>query len=195
VTSWRLAALGSTGLSALLGLTLAISAGGASVAPYIVDVARLGEARAIDPAIETNAPSEAQIAYFLARFIRNVRSLSVDPIVVRANWMDALNYVTDRGAQTLSDYARDENPFTKIGVRPIIVDVIYVVRASSDSFEMRWKEQTYESGAIVKTERFTGIANLVFKSPSTTEMISNNPLGVYVHAFKWSRDSIGGDAK
>jgi len=48
-----------------------------------------------------------QIAYFLARFVSNIRSLSVDPIVVRSNWLDALNYVTDRGAQTLNGYARD----------------------------------------------------------------------------------------
>jgi hypothetical protein len=43
--------------------------------------------------------------------------------VVRANWLDALNYVTGRGARTLNDYARDTDPFTKIGVQAIAVDV------------------------------------------------------------------------
>jgi type IV secretion system protein VirB5 len=143
----------------------------------------------------TNAPSDAQIAFFLARFVKNVRSLSIDPIVVRTSWMDALNYVTDRGAQTLNNYARDANPFAKIGTQPITVDIIYVVRASTDSFEMRWKEQTYENGAIVKTDRFTGVANLVFKSPNTTERISKNPLGLYVDAFNWSSDATGDDTR
>jgi hypothetical protein len=48
------------------------------------------------------APLDAQIAYVLARFVKNVRSLSVDPIVVRANWIDALDHVTAREARILN---------------------------------------------------------------------------------------------
>jgi type IV secretion system protein VirB5 len=193
--TWRFAALGSISLCGLLGLAFAISAGRATVTPHLVDVAPLDGARAVNPAMGINAPPDAQIAFFLARFVQNVRSLSVDPVVVRTRWMDALNYVTARGAHTLYDYARDADPSTKIGMRSIIVEVIYVGRASANSFEMRWKEQTYENGDVMKTDRFTGVANLVFRSPNTTETISQNPLGLYVNAFNWSRDSIGVDTR
>jgi type IV secretory pathway TrbF-like protein/sugar phosphate permease len=186
--NWRLAALGSTALSALLGLALAISAGRASVTPYIVEVARLSQARDLNPAIETSTLSDAQIAYLLARFVKNVRSLSVDPMVVRANWTDALSYVTDRGAQALNDSAREANPLTRIGLRPVAVEVIYVVRASKSSFEIGWKEATYESGAAVKTERFTGVAEIILTPPAET---LRNPLGFYITAFNWSRDFKG----
>jgi len=185
-TNWRLAALGSTGLSALLALTLTIAAGRASVTPYIIEVDRLHDAHAVHAA--PGAPSDAQIAYFLARFVSNIRSLSVDPIVVRSNWLDALNYVTDRGAQTLNDYARDADPFTKIGVRAITVEVIYVVRASSDSFEIRWREQTYQDGTIVKTETFTSVATIILSFRPTDESMSKNPLGLYIRALNWSAD-------
>jgi type IV secretory pathway TrbF-like protein/predicted MFS family arabinose efflux permease len=194
-SNWRLAALGSTSLSALLGLALAISAARASVAPYVVRVDPVDEARVIGAPIKPHAPSDAQIAYFLARFIKNVRSLSTDPIMVRANWMDALNYVTGREARTLDDHARDADPFTKIGTQPITVDVIYVVRASGDSFEIRWKEQTYENGVILKTERFTGVAAITFKAPQSVETLKKNPLGLHVSAFNWSRDLIADGSK
>jgi hypothetical protein len=36
-------------------------------------------------------------------------------------------YVTRRGARTLNEYARDAVLFTKIGVKAVIVKVIYVV--------------------------------------------------------------------
>jgi len=193
-TNWRLAALGSTSLSALLSVALAISAGRASVTPYIIEVDRLDEARAVNPAMEPHAPSDAQIAYFLARLVKNVRSLSTDPIVVRTNWLDAYDYVTDRAAQTLNDYARDANPFAKIGRLPITVDVMYVVRAYSDSFEIRWKEQTYENGVLIETERYTGRATVIFKPPNPAEPL-RNPLGLYVHAFNWSRDRVGNDTQ
>jgi type IV secretory pathway TrbF-like protein/sugar phosphate permease len=185
-SNWRFAAVGSASLCTVLGLALAISAGRAEVTPYVLEVDRLNEIRAANPPNST--PSDAQIAYFLAAFIKNVRSLSTDPIVVRARWMDALNYVTDRGAQTLNDYARDANPFVKIGLRPVTVEVIYVIRASNNSFEVRWKEEIYESGKIVRTERFTGIVEIVSRPTNTAETL-RNPLGLYVHTFTWSRDS------
>ena len=185
--NWRLAALGSTSVCALLGLACAVSAGRATVTPYVVEIARQGT-HPIDPGTATSAPSDAQIAFFLARFVKNVRSLSVDPIVVRASWMDALNYVTARGARSLNDYARDASPFDKIGVRPITVEIIYIVRASGNSFEIRWKEQTYENRGVLKTDRFTAVANVLFRPPNTTETISENPLGLYIDTFKWWRD-------
>jgi len=185
-SNWRFAALGSASLCAVLGLALAISAGRAGVTPYILEIDRLNETRTANP--PNSAPSDAQIAYFLTRFVKNVRSLSTDPIIVRSNWMDALNYVTDRGARALDTYVRDTAPFMKIGVWPISVDVIYVVRASADSFEIRWQEQVYKSGVIMKTERFTGTVEVIFKAPRAAEIL-RNPLGFYVHAFNWSRDS------
>ena len=81
--NWRLAALSATSLSAMLGLTVLLIVGRSSVVPYVVEVDRLGEVRAVGPAIEAYQPSDAQIAHFLARFIENVRSLSVDPVIVR----------------------------------------------------------------------------------------------------------------
>jgi type IV secretion system protein TrbF len=75
----------------------------------------------------------------------------------------------------------------QIGLRPVVVEVIYVVRASNSSFEVRWKEETYASGTITRTERFTGIAEIVLKPTNTVQTLTN-PLGLFVHAFTWSRD-------
>lgn len=183
---WRFAALGSASLCAALALAVTIAAERAEVTPYVVVVEHLDEAPTAEPPI--TEPSDAQIAYLLARFISNVRSLSTDPLIVRANWMDALNYVTARGAETLSDYARVSNPFIKIGRESVMVDVIYTVRASAESFEIRWRETTYQNGAIAKAETFTGAAQIIVKPINPAETL-RNPLGLYVQAFTWSRDN------
>jgi type IV secretion system protein VirB5 len=189
--NWRIAALSSTSLSVLLGLTLLLTVGRSTVVPYVVEVDRLGEVRAVGPAVEPYQPSDAQIAHFLARFIENVRSLSVDPVIVRTNWLHAYDFVTDRGAQALNEYAREADPFSKIGARTATAEVTSVVRASNDSFEIRWKESTYENGAVAKTERFTGVVSVILKTPSNAETLRKNPLGLYVHSLNWSRDLIG----
>jgi len=189
--NWRLAALASVGLSAVLGVTLTAVIGRSGVVPYVVEVDRLGEVRAVGPALEAYRPSDAQIAHFLARFIENVRSLSIDPVIVRTNWLRAYDFVTDRGAQALNDYAREADPFTKIGAKTATTEVTSVVRASGDSFELRWKESTYENGAVAKTERFTGVVTVIVKTPTNAETLRKNPLGLYVHSLNWSRDLIG----
>jgi len=66
--------------------------------------------------------------------------------------------------------------------------VIYVVRASSDSFEIRWREQTYQDGTIVKTETFTSVATIILSFRPTDESMSKNPLGLYIRAPTWSAD-------
>jgi type IV secretory pathway TrbF-like protein len=189
--NWRLAALSMIGLALVLAAILTITVARSGVVPYVVEVDRLGEVRTVDPAVEPYRPTDAQIAHFLARFIENVRSLSIDPVVVRANWLRAYDYVTDRGAQTLNDYAREADPFGKIGARTAAVEVTSVVRASGDSFEIRWKESTYENGAVTKVERFTGVVTIILKSPTTPEMLRKNPLGLFVHSLNWSRDLVG----
>ena len=49
------------------------------VIPYVVEVDRLGEARAVEPAQRDYRPGDPEIAWHLARFITDVRSISLDP--------------------------------------------------------------------------------------------------------------------
>ncbi|WP_264861668.1 VirB8/TrbF family protein, partial [Klebsiella pneumoniae] len=79
--------------------------------------------------------------YHLARFVTLVRSLSIDPIVVRLNWLEAYDYTTDRGAAALNDYARTNDPFVRVGKESVTVQVSSVVRASDASFNERWTER------------------------------------------------------
>jgi type IV secretory pathway TrbF-like protein/predicted MFS family arabinose efflux permease len=188
VACWRLAALGSASLAALLALTLAASVVRANVTSYTVAAARRDERLAISNK-EAAAPSDAQIAYVLARFVNNVRSLSVDPIVVRANWIDALDQVTARGVRILNAYARDESPFTQVRRRTVTVVVTEIVRRAEDAFEIRWEEQIFETRMPVRRERFMGAVYILFSSPNASRLTSKNPLGLYVDKFTWWRDS------
>jgi type IV secretion system protein VirB5 len=193
--NWRLMAVGSLGLSLLLaGILLWVGRTGA-VVPYIVEVDSRGGTRAVGPAVETYAPSDAQVAYHLSRFVDNVRALSIDPVVVRQNWLKAYDFVTDKAAVTLNEYARDNDPFARVGRQTVAVDVASVVRASDSSFQVRWLERTFEGGALRDTKRLTGLFSIVITPPRTVDAVRKNPLGIYVHAFNWSQDVTTGEAK
>jgi type IV secretory pathway TrbF-like protein len=184
---WRLAGVGSTSLATFLGLTLAMSVVRANVMPAVV-ATRRDEISSTLPKID-NTPSDAEIAYGVAEFVKEVRTLSVDPVVVRANWIDALDHVTARGAQILNDYAHDESPFTKIGRRTVMVAVTKVVRTAENTFEIRWEEQIIENSEAVRRERFIAAIAIALTSPRASRQISKNPLGLYVDRFTWWRAS------
>jgi type IV secretion system protein VirB5 len=120
--------------------------------------------------------------------VKNTRSISIDPVVVRQNWLKAYAYATDRAAATLNDYARDNDPFAEVGRRSVSVDVTSVVRASDDSFTVRWRETAYRNGAEVGQSTHTGVFSIVIDPPRTEEALRANPLGLYVHGLNWSKD-------
>lgn len=191
--NWRLMAFGCLALSLGLSGGVIWQAGRSTITPYVVEVDRLGETRAVGPAIQTYEPTDAQIAFHLARFIENVRSISIDPIVVRQNWLRAYDYATAQAANTLNDYARQSDPFSRVGQRSVAVEVTSVVRSSGDSFDVRWREQEFENGSLVGTTRYSAVLSIVIERPRSEAALRKNPLGIYVHGLNWSRDRIPGD--
>lgn len=186
--NWRLMAFGCLGLTLLSSAGLVWQAGQSQVTPYVVEVDRLGDVHAVGAAAQAYQPNDAQIAYSLAQFINNVRSLPLDPVVVRQDWLNAYDYTTDRGAAVLNDFARANDPFGKVGKQTVAVEVTSVVRASPDSFQIRWIERRYEQGALVSTDRWTGILSIVLQPPRSEERLRKNPLGIYVNGLNWSRE-------
>jgi type IV secretion system protein VirB5 len=133
-------------------------------------------------------PTDPQIAWHLARFIEEVRSIPADPVVLRQDWLDAYNYVTDKGALALNDYARTNDPFSKIGKTQVSIEVASVIRASDNSFRVEWVERRFVDNALAATERWSAILTIVVQTPTDADRLKKNPLGVYVHALNWSKE-------
>ncbi|SNB72835.1 MULTISPECIES: conjugal transfer protein TrbF [unclassified Agrobacterium] len=186
--NWRYMAFGALILSAGFAGALVIQSARGTVVPWVVQVDKLGQAQAIAPATADFRPTDPQIAWHLARFIEQVRSIPADPIIVRQNWLRAYDWTTDRGAGALNDYARTNDPFTKVGKQQIAVDVSSVIRASPDSFRVAWTERHFENGALASTQRWTAIMTIAIQPPRDAERLKVNPLGIYVNAINWSRE-------
>ncbi|CAG0990886.1 hypothetical protein RHIZO_02246 [Rhizobiaceae bacterium] len=186
--NWRLMAFGCLILSAGFAAALAWQSGRGTIVPWVVQVDNLGQAQAVAPAVADYRPTDPQIAWHLARFIEQVRSIPADAIIVRQNWLRAYDFTTDRGAMALNDYARSNDPFTRVGKQQVAVDVSSVIRASPESFRVAWTERRYHDGALAETSRWTAILTVVVQPPRDTEKLRANPLGIYVNAINWSRE-------
>ena len=187
--NWRIMALGCLALTTGMSAAVVWQSTRGTVVPYVVEVDNLGAAQAVTPALAEYRPTDPQIAWHLARFVENVRQLPADPIVLRQSWLRAYDFATDRGAIALNDYARVNDPFARVGDTQVSVEISSVIRASASSFRVAWLERRYENGQLAATERWTAILSVVIQTPRDAERLKANPLGVYVHAINWSRES------
>ncbi|WP_333701287.1 conjugal transfer protein TrbF [Sphingobium yanoikuyae] len=190
---WRLMALGSLGLSAVMAAGLVWQSLQSRVIPYVVEVDRLGEPRAVSPAEAVYDPTDPQICWQLARFIENVRGVSLDPVLMRKAWLQAYDFASERGTLRLNDYARERQPFARIGDRTIAVQISSVLRASDRSFQVKWTETEFERGARAGTSRWTAILTISRHRPISVDRLRRNPLGIYVDAIDWSREIDDGE--
>ena len=186
--NWRLMAFASLLLSGGFAAALTLQSGRGTIVPWVVQVDRLGQAQAVAPAVADYQPSDPQIAFHLARFIEQVRSIPSDPIIVRQNWLRAYDFTTNQGAAALNDYARVNDPFTKVGKQQVSIEVSSVIRASEGSFRVAWAERNYENGQIASTSRWTAILTIIVEPPRNAERLRSNPLGIFVNAINWSRE-------
>lgn len=186
--NWRLMAFGGLVLTTGLSSALVWQSMQSRVIPYVVAVDKLGQAQAVAPAQADYRPSDPQIAWHLGRFITHIRARSLDPVLMREHWLSAYDFVTDRGALFLGEYARESQPFAEVGRRTVSVQVTSIVRASDSSFRVNWTEQVFERGSAASTSRWTAVLTIKLQSPRSAEILRKNPLGLYVDAIDWSRE-------
>jgi type IV secretion system protein TrbF len=186
--NWRYVAFGSLALSFVLSAGLIWQSTQSRVVPYVVEVDKLGAVQAVGPAVQHYDPTDAQIAHTLGEYIYDIRSLSIDPVVVVHFWNAAWNESTDHGKAFLSDYARTNDPSKALNKRAVQVQITSVVRASANSFEVKWTEKVSAQDAVARTDRWTAIVTYVVAPPSDETTLKADPLGLYVDGINWSRE-------
>jgi type IV secretion system protein VirB5 len=70
----------------------------------------------------------------------------------------------------------------------VTVELSSVVRASDNSFQVRWNERRYVNGTAAGLERWTAVISIVLQPPRSEEKLRRNPLGIYVNGLSWSRE-------
>ena len=134
-------------------------------------------------------PTTAEMGYFLADWVTRTRSKSIDPIVIRDNWTAAYHFVVGAGDRPAQRLRQDPRPLRqcrlaghqrrdRFGPRP----------QSPTTYQVQWRETTYDQGATTSTANWTGLFTTKIQPPKNEAEIRANPLGVYITAFQWSRE-------
>jgi type IV secretion system protein VirB5 len=193
--NWRLMALcASLSTLALAGGMVWMSSQN-GVTPYVVEVDSLGQVKAVQPAVANYAPTDAQIAWYLGRFISDIRGLSVDPVVARQNWQEAYGFASGHAVAFLNAEAQANDPFAGIGQRSTSITITSVVRASPTAFQVKWQEQAFTQGIPAGVTHWTAILTVQQSLPRQEAILRKNPLGLYVTDMAWSQDFATASSK
>lgn len=135
-------------------------------------------------------PQQAEIAYFLSHLVRLLRSVPLDPVIVKTQWNEAYRFLRQSAAMKLNDWARKpDSPLSKVGRETVTVQLQSVLPIAANTYELRWSQSAYgREGALIESSTWTATFTLEFEPPATEDEIAVNPLGIYVRDFEWHRD-------
>jgi len=186
--AWRTIAFAGLFAAVLMGLGLTIVALQKRTFVHVVEVAPEGQVlnvRAIDGRW---SPNQAQVAHHLSRFVRLVRSLPTDGVVLRENWLEAYAFLSPQAAAHLTELAREDDPFLSLGRVGRTVHVRSVIARSDRSWELSWVERSTNATGAGDPELYSGVFTVTTRPPRTADEIAINPLGLLISEFSWSRE-------
>lgn len=185
--AWRFMAVAGLVLAAGLAAALTIVALQKRTFVHVVEVAPDGQVMNVRAASGDWRPSEAQIAYHLGRFVRLVRSLPTDGVVLRENWLEAYEFLTPQAAAQLTEIARQDDPFLSLGRVGRTVHVRSIIARSDHAWEVSWVERATNASGTSDGESYSGVFTVTTRAPRNADEIASNPLGLLISDFSWSQ--------
>ncbi len=186
--AWRSIAFASVCVAGLLAASLTMVALQKRTFVYVAETTREGQVTQVRPLAGSWTPNEAQIAYHLGRFVRLVRALPTDGVVLRENWLEAYKFLTPKAAAHLSEIARADDPFQNLGRVGRTVHINSIIARSDKSWEVRWTERTSDALSASGGDVYTGVFTISVQPPDNADAVAANPLGVLISGFSWSRE-------
>lgn len=186
--AWRTTAFASLALAGLLGGAAVTIALQQRTFVHVVEVSPQGQVMNVRAADGRWTPNTAQTAYHLGQFVRLVRSLPTDGVVLRDNWLNAYKFLTPQAAAQLSEIARQDDPFLALGRVGRTVQIRSILARSDQSWEVSWVERATNSTGTSDGEIYSGVFTVTTRAPRTADDIASNPLGLLISDFSWSRE-------
>ena len=192
--NWRFAFLLTASLLLLTSLTVLTLVKQQKVIPVIVGIDQTSGEPSIIGSVEEHKyqPGPLEIKYFLSQFVRYVRSVPLDQVVIRQNWLHAYAYLRKEAAGLLNEITQKDanSPLNKIGKVLVTIEPLSVVQIpDTNSYQMRWKETTYTNHGT-KLEEYTMLATFIveIEPPKDEQTLQANPLGLFIKNFQWNRE-------
>lgn len=184
-------ALGALALNIVLVAGIVITATQNKVVPYVVAVNELGDALPVQRADRASPVDERIIRAHLARWVKNVRNVSMDATAQRAMLLEAYANI-NRNAPAygeLNEHFQKHDPFARSKDELVKVNIESVLPISANTWRVEWKEQVRgrKDGKLLSESPYQATITTSINPPEDEKNILVNPLGIYVDDLSWSQ--------
>lgn len=187
--SWRVGALAAIVCCIILAIGNVYQSTQNKIVPYIVETNAHNEVTRVQRADVAARPTNNQIVATLRNWLIGARTVYVD-LRAQQTIVDSTYAATlpdSQAYQSLANYHRENNPYSRAANETVEITVNAVVPVSEESWQIEWTETVRQrSGKIVSTKQWQGTFTIIIVAPTDEAQIMVNPLGVYVRQYAWT---------
>lgn len=165
--------------------------------PYVVEVDKLGQPMAVAPAQRAGAVDPRVVHASIATFISDARLVTPDVALQRKavfrlySMLSANDPGTNKAKEWLNG-TPESSPLKRAAIETVSIEITSVIPQTAETWQIDWIETTRDRQGMLKGQPFRMRALVtVYSVPPTSqtpeEQIRNNPLGIYVRDFSWSK--------
>lgn len=165
--------------------------------PYVVEVDKLGQTIAVSQLDRAKGVDQRIIHAAMANFIQSARMVTPDVALQRKAIFGvyAMLSADDPAIAKMNEFLNgrpDANPFTRAEKETVSTEVVSVLAQTPDTWQVDWTETVRDRQGFVKIPPYRMRALITMyiaeSGPDVSEdQIRNNPLGIYVSDFAWSK--------
>jgi type IV secretory pathway TrbF-like protein len=161
-----------------------------TVTPYVVEVESSGQVRAVGLAKEAvYEPKEAEVKYFMERFIQDARTIPMDPVVAKNQWSNAFALLGQTARSRMSEEFKKYDMYGRLGLETTQIAPKTIFQQSANTYQVRWTEEVFgKDGNLKERYNMAGSFTVEFKVPKTEKEVRINPLGLYITNFSWAKE-------
>ena len=165
--------------------------------PYVYEVDKLGQTNAVGPMSRASKADPRVIHASVAEFIGDARLVTPDVALQRKAVYRVYAKLgpNDAGTAKMNEWLNgkaDSSPFARAAVETVSVEITSVIPQTPDTWQVDWLETTRDRQGVAKGEpvRMRALVTVYVVEPTADtkeEQLRNNPAGIYVRDFSWSR--------
>ena len=165
--------------------------------PYVVEVDKLGQAAAVAPAQRAAAADPRVVHAAVASFITDLRMVTPDialqrKAVFRLYSMLSASDAATRKANEWLNGTPESSPFKRAAKQTVSTEIVSVIPQTGETWQVDWIEtvrdrQGVAMGLPFRMRALVTVYTVAPTAQTTEEHMRNNPLGIYVRDFSWSK--------
>lgn len=165
--------------------------------PYVVQVDKLGQAVAVAPAQAAGRADKRVVEASLAAFVADARLVTPDVALQRKAVFRVYSMLSpnDPATAKMNEWlsaTEESKPFTRAKLETVSIDVTSALPQTPETWQIDWVETSRDRQGLLKGQpfRMRALVNVYIVEPTnstTEEQIRNNPLGIFIRDFSWSK--------